>query len=164
METVSRPRQVTHIQAGEGPAWWVVGDTYTFKAVSEDTDGRFTFFEASVPPQAGPPPHIHESEDEAFYLLEGELEFLDGDRWINAQAGDFVHIPPGRLHCFKNPGSTTSRVLVLFSPAGFEKFFFEIGQPARVGEQAPPPSPDEVERSMAAAPKYGLDLLLPETA
>src|SRR4051812_15741685 len=99
MTTNDSNRRVTHIRAGAGTSWWVVGDTYTFKAVSEDTNGRFTLFEASIPPQAGPPPHVHKVEDEAFYILEGELEILNHDRWIRVQAGDFVHIPPGTRHC-----------------------------------------------------------------
>jgi mannose-6-phosphate isomerase-like protein (cupin superfamily) len=154
-------QRVTHIRAGAGTSWWVVGDTYTFKVVSEDTNGRFTLFEASVPPQSGPPPHVHQTEDEAYYILEGELEVLDHDRLITVRPGDFVHIPPGTRHCFKNPGTTLSRMLGFFSPAGFENFLFEVGQPPRPGEQAPPLEPEELERSIAAAPKYGMELHLP---
>lgn len=58
METTDR-RGVKHVPLGEGESVWVVGDTYTFKAVSEDTGGTYMLFEASIPPQSGPPPHIH---------------------------------------------------------------------------------------------------------
>jgi mannose-6-phosphate isomerase-like protein (cupin superfamily) len=164
MTTTDRARGVQLVRAGAGTSWWVVGDTYTFKATSEDTNRRFTLFEASIPPQAGPPPHVHQVEDEAYYLLEGELEVLDHDRWLTVRGGDFVHIPPGTRHAFRNPGIVPSRMLVFLSPAGFENFFFEVGQPARPGEQAPPLGPEELERTVAAAPSYGMELHLPDGA
>ena len=151
---------VTHVSPGEGRAIWCVGDTYTFKAVSEDTSGAYTLFEASIPPQSGPPPHIHHWEDEAYYILEGELEVLDNDRTMTVSAGSFVHIPKGTLHCFKNVGETLARMLLFFTPAGFEKFFFEVGQPAEKGEKAPPLGPEEIERTLVAAPKHGLEVRL----
>ena len=147
-----------HVPPGEGPSIWIVGDTYTFKAVSQDTNGAYMFFEASVPPHSGPPPHIHHREDEALYVLEGELEVLDKDRSIRVKAGSFIHIPKGTLHCFKNVGATTARMLALFTPAGFEGFFFDAGQPAIEGEAAPPPGPEEIEKTIAVAPEYGMEV------
>lgn len=156
------PTRVMHVPPGEGRSVWVVGDTYTFKATGAETDGRLTFWEATVPPQSGPPPHIHHGEDEAYYVLEGELEVLDGDRTFTARAGSFVYIPRGALHRFQNIGSTPARMLILFTPAGFEGFIFEVGQPARPGEDAPPLGPEEMERTVRAAPQYGIELRLPE--
>lgn len=153
--------RVTHVPPGEGAAWWVVGDTYTLKATEQDTNGRFTCFEASVPPQAGPPPHLHQGEDEAYYVLEGELEVLDRDRTFTARTGSFVYIPRGSLHAFRNVSSTPSRMLIFVTPGGFENFFREVGQPARPGENAPPLGPAEMERTVATAPKYGMELRLP---
>ncbi len=160
METTDR-RGVTHVPSGEGRAVWVAGDTYTFKAVSEDTGGAYMLFEASIPPQAGPPPHIHHWEDEAYYVLDGKLEVLDNDRTITVSAGSFVHIPKGTLHCFKNTGEMPTRMLIFFTPPGFEKFLFEVGQPVKEGETAPPLGPEEIERMLAAAPKHGCEVRLP---
>ena len=157
-------QRVTHIRAGAGASWWVAGDTYTFKVTGDDTDGRFTVLEASVPPQAGPPPHVHQIEDEAYYMLEGELEMLDHDRVITLRAGEFVYIPHGTRHAFKNTGTTSSRMLVFITPAGFENFLFEVGQPAKPGEMAPPLEPAEMERTAALAPRYGLELHVPAEA
>ncbi len=151
-------RRVTHLPPGEGPAVWATGDTYTFKALSEDTDGTFALCEGSIPPQSGPPPHIHLREEEAYYVLEGELEVLDGDRTFTASAGSFIHIPKGALHRFKNVGEKTARMLIIFAPGGFDGFFFEVGQPARKGEPAPPFGEEELERALRAAPKYGLEV------
>lgn len=153
--------QLTHVLPGEGAAWWVVGDTYTVKATARDTNGQFALIEASIPPQAGPPPHLHRNEDEAYYVLEGELEVFDGERSFTARAGSFVYIPRGAVHAFRNPGSEPVRMLALITPGGFENFFFEVGQPARAGEAAPPLGAEEMERTLVAAPKYGMDLRLP---
>src|ERR1041385_7504877 len=59
--------------AGSGPATWVVGDLYTVKASGRETGGAFCLIEVMVPPQSGPPPHIHQREDEAFYIIEGQF-------------------------------------------------------------------------------------------
>lgn len=152
---------VRHLPTGAGPSVWVVGDTYTFKARSEDTDGAFTLFEASVPPGGGPPPHIHLREDEAYYVLEGELEVLDSDRPFVATAGSYVYIPRGVLHRFKNVGETVARMLIFFTPAGFDEFFFEVGQPAVVEGTAPELGSEEIERILELAPKYGMEVRFP---
>jgi quercetin dioxygenase-like cupin family protein len=156
-------KTVRHVPAGLGPSIWVVGDTYTFKSTGKETDGTLTVMEASVPPGAGPPPHIHHDADEAYYVLEGELEVLAGEHTFTARAGSYVYIPQGTLHRFQNVGTRASRMLVLLTPAGFENFLFEVGQPARPGESAPPFGPEELERTIAAAPKHHLELRLPGT-
>lgn len=154
-------RRGVHVRAGEGRSLWVVGDTYTFKGTTENTGGALLLFEASVPPRSGPPPHIHHREDEAFYVLEGEVEVREGDRTFVAGGGSFVFIPRGVVHGFKNVGAEPARMLIMATPAGLEQFFEEVGQPARAGETAPPPGPEEIERSLAAAPKYGQEVLPP---
>jgi quercetin dioxygenase-like cupin family protein len=58
--------------AGEGRSIWVVGDRYTIKCSGKDTSGAYALLEAVIPPGAGPPPHIHSREDEAFYVLDGD--------------------------------------------------------------------------------------------
>src|SRR5918998_6729911 len=129
---------VSHVPAGEGQSIWIVGDTHTLKAVGEDTNEAYMLLEVSVSPQAGPPPHIHHREDEFYYVLEGELEILNGDRTFMASAGAFVNIPGGNLHRFKNVGAAPARMLVFFTPAGMANFFFEAGPPAQEGGSAPP--------------------------
>ena len=152
---------VRHIPAGEGQSIWIVGDTHTLKAVGEDTKGAYMLFEASVSPQLGAPPHIHHREDEFYYVLEGELEVLDGERTFIASAGSYVYIPRGTLHRFKNVGEVPAKMLVFFTPAGMEGFFLEVGVPAQEGGTAPPFGPEEIERTLAAAPKYGMEFPLP---
>ncbi len=159
MET--RQAGVRHVPAGEGRSIWITGDTLTFKAVGEENGGGLMLLEGVIAPQQGPPPHIHHREDEFYYVLEGELEILDGDRTFIASAGSFVHIPRGTLHRFKNVGETPAKMLTFFTPAGMEDFFFEAGVPAQEGGTTPPLGPEEIERTLAAAPKYGMEFPLP---
>ena len=65
--------------------------------------------------------HVHHEEDDAFYILEGELTFFFGDREAAAPAGTFVLVPPGVEHGFRNEGSTPVRMLNVHAPAGFDR-------------------------------------------
>lgn len=156
--------RVRHVPAGEGEALWVVGDTYTFKATGAETGGRLFVWEAYVPPLAGPPPHVHTEQHEAYFLLDGELEVLDGETTIQARAGSFVYVPPGTVHAFRNSGNRPARMLVWMTPAGFEGFFREVGQSARAGARAPLLGPEELARTIEAAPRYGMELRIPDAA
>jgi uncharacterized cupin superfamily protein len=95
--------------------------------------------EEVTPPQAGPPLHIHEKEDEVFYILEGECELRCGDQTIRAPKGALAVVPHGMAHTFKNIGSSPSKVPVTILPGGFEKFFHAVDAageitPAQVAE------------------------------
>lgn len=153
---------VVHVPAGDGEKVWVVGDTYTLKARAGMTGGVVALVEASIPAGSGPPPHVHQNEDEAYYVLEGELEVLDGEETFVARPGSFVFVPRGTVHRFRNVGFGHAHMLVLITPAGFEEFFRAVGEPARAGEQAPPLGPEELARTMELAPRFGLDLRLPD--
>ncbi len=89
-----------------GDSVWLVGDRITVKLTSEDTGGAYSVAEEVSPPQGGPPPHIHSQEDETFYVLEGEVEFLLGEDTIVASAGSCAYAPRGTLHTFKNVGTS----------------------------------------------------------
>jgi quercetin dioxygenase-like cupin family protein len=103
----------------EGP----VGGPLTFKVCGEQTDGVLTAFENVIPPGQGPPLHSHDSDDEFWYVLAGELDFMLGEEIRRAPAGSFVFVPHGTPHCFANVGQEPARVLVLFTPSGMERFF-----------------------------------------
>lgn len=82
-----------------------------------------TSFTDSVPPGGGPPLHFHVDEDEWWYVLEGELEYFDGQTWTRVAPGGVVFSPKNSDHCFRNPGRTPARHLTFTMPGGFEKFF-----------------------------------------
>lgn len=99
------------------------------------TGGHYSLLEELCPRGSGPPPHTH-TQDEAFYLLEGEITFRAGEVTIQATTGDFVSIPRGTVHSFR-VDSETARVLNFYAPAGFEQSVVELGVPAK--ERTLPP-------------------------
>lgn len=103
----------------EGPA----GGPLTFKLRGDQTRGALTAFENVIAPGDGPPLHVHANEDEAWYVLDGELRFRLGEEIAAAPSGSFVFVPRGTPHCFQNTGATPARILVLFTPSGMERFF-----------------------------------------
>jgi len=144
----------------DGPAWSAVGDVYTILVGGEDTGGAYCMLEATVPPGSGPPLHLHEREDESFYLLEGEMTFSVGDRTVTAKPGAFVHLPKNTPHCFKNNSTAPVRVLIHCAPAGFDQFMREFAHPLPSRHAAPvPPTAADIEKLLALAPKYGLKIL-----
>ena len=158
--------QMTHPpvlrQPTEGQCVAVVGDVYRIMATGDDTDGKYAMFEAVVRPGGGPPPHIHSREEESFYVLEGEITFQVGDERIVAKAGTFANMPVGSLHSFTNATDKLARMIVSVAPAGLEKMFLEVGQPVAFGGQAPPASKDEIDKLLAVAPSYGIEIRLPQ--
>lgn len=145
----------------EGRTIAVVGDVYRFLATGEDTNGKYAQWEAIVPPGGGPPPHVHSREEEGFYILEGEITFRIGDETKVATAGMFANMPVGTPHSFKNETGKPAKMLISVAPAGLEQMFFEVGKPVALGEQAPPPSKTEIEKLLAVAPKYGVEIRVP---
>ncbi len=147
---------------GAGRTIGVVGDLYRFLATGAETAGRYAFFEAVVLPGGGPPPHIHSREEEGFLVVEGEVVFYLVNERIVAGPGTYLNMPIGSQHHFKNESNQPVRMLILVAPAGLEEFFFEVGQAVPEGAaMPPPPGPAEIEKLLATAPKYGLEILLP---
>jgi mannose-6-phosphate isomerase-like protein (cupin superfamily) len=140
----------------------IVGDVYRFLATGEDTNGKYALWEAIVTPGGGPPPHVHSREEEGFYVLEGEITLVVGDKRFVAGPGMFANMPVGTLHAFKNETARPARMLISVAPAGLEKMFFEVGQPVPAGATtAPPPAKEEIEKLLAVAPRYGIEIKLP---
>jgi mannose-6-phosphate isomerase-like protein (cupin superfamily) len=102
----------------------VAGDRVAILLDGAATRQKYTVMEATLPPNAGPPPHLHHKEDETFFVLSGEITFVLGDTIRLLKAGDFIFAPKGTPHHFKNTGTDDAILLETASPAGIE-FFFE---------------------------------------
>jgi quercetin dioxygenase-like cupin family protein len=159
--TLAQRNQVKHVPAGAGAAYWGPGDLMTFLITGEETGGAFFMAEIRVAPGGGTPPHIHHRDDESFHLLEGTLTIQVGGNTITASAGDFVFLPREIAHSFKNTSDGYAKALVLTTPAGLEGFFSEVFEPAADRSLAPPASKELIGRALAAASRYGLELLPP---
>lgn len=134
-------------------SYWVLGDRVTFVATGEETNAQYSLFDEYVPTRAGTIPHIHIQEQEAFYILEGEVRFQRGDETLNANAGDLIIVPPGTTHAYQNQGTESARMLVLINPSEFgwfENLVRETGQPG-TDPSAPPPLDEETRERILNA-------------
>ncbi|TSJ34883.1 cupin domain-containing protein [Mucilaginibacter corticis] len=102
----------------------------TFLIPKSATGGKYAIWEETVPPLAGPPPHIHPDE-EVFYVLEGEFEFMLNSALIPAKAGSVVHIPSNELHNYKNIGDKAGKLLNIITPGQLADYFHAVGQPVK---------------------------------
>ena len=150
---------VDHLAAGDGEAFWFAGGRITHKATGADHGGRLMVAEVVAPRGTGSPLHVHEYEDESWYLLKGELMFWLGDRVLTATAGSFVTGRRGTPHRFRVE-SAEATFLDLMTPAGFESFVRSTGWPASADGPPPEGLPTreggEVDAAVRAA---GLTLL-----
>ena len=161
METATDYPQV--LAAGMGEAIWFLGTVVTIKTAGEETDEAYSIAEHLAPAGFSPPPHIHRNEDEAFYVLEGDVSFFSGDTTFRGGPGAYVRMPRGVPHTFRVEGDAPARLLIMTAPAGFERFVRDSGIPAEDRTApAPPPTPADIERMLATAPRYGLEFLVPE--
>ena len=124
-----------------------------FKVISKDTNGAYSLLENMRDPGGGVEPHTHGIEDESFYVIEGQFTFQIGERRIDAPAGTFVFGPKGMRHSYRNEGTTRGRLLVISSPAGFEKF---LAERAELEKQLSRNDPAFAERWKALQQKYGM--------
>ena len=161
---MAAPHQPTVRKPAQGRTVAVVGDVYRFLATGEDTNGKYALFEALVSPGGGPPPHVHSREEEGFYVLEGEITFTVNGERVVATAGMFANMPVGTPHSFKNESSKPARMLISVAPAGLEQMFFEFGVPLPEGSTtALLPKKEKIEKLLAVAPKYGIEIELPQS-
>lgn len=107
---------------GEGRVYHCGSMTAIFKADENETNEKYSISEWWLESNSdGPGPHLHEENDEVFYVLEGTISILVGDKWIDAEKGTFLRIPPNTLHDFKNQTNQKTGVLNFFIPGGFER-------------------------------------------
>ena len=109
------PRAIV-VPPGEGTRYGNV----EFLARTADTP-RFTFGIIEIAPGRVLEEHVHGEEDDAFYIIEGEMTFVFGDREVSAPPGTFVLVPPGVEHAFRNDGAQPVRMLNIHAPAGFDR-------------------------------------------
>ncbi len=150
------------LSADGGDALWFLDTRMTVKAGAAQTGGAFTVLEWAAPTGFGPPQHVHHVEDEAFYLLQGEMAVTCGDRSWTTGPGSFVFLPHGIAHAFI-VSDGPARGLQITSPAGFEQFIAHVGRPAE-DAGLPTPSVPDVPLLVEAGQRYGHDIVGPPLA
>lgn len=110
----------------EGEVVTALGSRYRFKVLGDATDGSYSLVEETLLDPEGPPMHVHDREEEAFYVLHGRGLFVVDDERRELKAGDFVLVPRGIPHALARVGEEELRMLVITSPAGLEQFFADV--------------------------------------
>jgi mannose-6-phosphate isomerase-like protein (cupin superfamily) len=113
------------------------GTVARFVAPGSVTAGQFGLFEWTMLPRSGGPgAHFHKTFSESFYIMSGTVRLYDGAAWADASKGDFLYVPAGGVHAFRNDGAEPASMLILFAPgAPREAYFRELADIAAAGRQ-----------------------------
>jgi quercetin dioxygenase-like cupin family protein len=152
---VTERRVTAHLgRAGLSNSGWYLNQLITFLATGQDTGEQFALLRVHAGPGAAEPAHVHAHEDEAIYLLVGELTIALGGEELSARPGDLITIPRGVEHALRHDSAEVT-YLLHYSPAGFERYFHEMSEPAEyLGLSASQALPDG-PRMVATAARYG---------
>jgi mannose-6-phosphate isomerase-like protein (cupin superfamily) len=110
-----------------------------YLATTVSTDGEFGLYRyVMTGPPTGPSPHFHRAISESFYVLSGTVRLYDGRDWIDAVAGDFLYVPVGGIHAFRNESGERAEMLLLFAPGAPREAYFEaLAERAATGRRLP---------------------------
>jgi mannose-6-phosphate isomerase-like protein (cupin superfamily) len=124
-----------------------------FVATGSVTNGQFGLFQYSMGPRAGgPEAHFHKTFSESFYIVEGTVRLFNGEKWVDARAGDFLYVAEGGIHAFRNESDERAQMLILFAPAPpRENYFRELAELLDSGRQL---SPEEYTEFLARHDPY----------
>jgi len=149
--------KATHIvNKGNYGIFDVLGPTVEFLTSPEESDAVYCVMIGTIPPRVSVPLHSH-SDIESFYVLSGSVQALsqrgDALEWLDVKPGDFVQVPSGAKHAFRNKAAEPVVELITTTPK-LGRFFQEIGRPVAPGLPPPPPTADDIERFLRVAAKY----------
>ena len=98
----------------------------SYLSTGASTHGLFGLYRWDMDgPPTGPDPHFHRSISESFFILTGTVRLYDGQRWIDATPGDFLYVPQGGVHAFRNESGEPASMLILFAPGAPREGYFE---------------------------------------
>ena len=97
-----------------------------YLATGEQTGGKFGLYRWNMGAEpSGPAPHFHRTITEPFFVLDGTVRVYDGKAWTDAGPGDFLHVPEGGIHAFRNESGVPASMLILFTPGAPREDYFE---------------------------------------
>jgi len=120
------------------PAFSLGDEIFSFLATGNDVNGQFSLFDVLVPPQVGAEPLIYGQENEAYYILNGNVSFQLEDQVFTATPETFVYLPKGNRYALTNLETTPASALLISAPSGLENFFTQMGLP--IGDNSNPPT------------------------
>ena len=139
------------VKAGEGNTLNVLGMPLRFLCDAEDTDGAWSLMEQEIPVGHGPPPHRH-NWDEAYYVIEGALDFEIDGKQVRIERGDFTYLPRKTVHAFKGASSSPARVLIFAAPAHSSAFFEDVNREVRT-------VPDDLAKVPSIGQRHGIEFI-----
>ena len=112
--------------AADTPTLLVGTTTARLVATGAATDGHYGLFRWDMTgASGGATPHYHRTFSEAFYVVEGRISLYDGTDWREGRSGDFLYVPPGRVHAFRNESGEPVSMLILFAPGPPREAYFQ---------------------------------------
>lgn len=139
------------VKAGERAPLNVLGMPLRFLCDARETGGAWSLFEEEVPLGMGPPPHRHDW-DEAYYVLEGEVDFEIDGRTVKSTIGDFNYLQRNTIHAFRGASSKPARVLIFAAPAHASEFFEEVNSEVRS-------LPDDLRKIPEIGSRHGIEFV-----
>jgi len=131
-----RPTDASH-DVGSSPS---TGD---YLATGASTNGDYGLYRWNMGPEpSGPATHFHKALSESFFVLSGTIRLYDGATWRDGRPGDFLYVPEGGLHGFRNESGEPASMLILFAPGAPREAYFE--GLAEIGRTGVRPSPEEM--------------------
>ena len=141
------------LKAGEGTVLNVLGMPLWFLCDAEDTEGAWSLMEEKIALGLGPAPHRHDW-DEAYYVIEGALDFEIGGQPVRVEAGGFTYLPRNTVHAFRGASPSPARVLIFAVPAHSSAFFKDVHREVRT-------VPDDLAKVPAIGLRHGIEFLPP---
>jgi quercetin dioxygenase-like cupin family protein len=139
------------VKAGEGNTLNVLGMPLRFLCDAQDTAGAWSLMEEEIPLGHGPPPHRHDW-DEAYYVIEGALDFEIDGKSVRVGVGEFAYLPRNTVHGFKGASPSRARVLIFAVPAHSSAFFYDVNREVRV-------LPDDLAKVAAIGQRHGIEFM-----
>jgi mannose-6-phosphate isomerase-like protein (cupin superfamily) len=113
-------------RADQPPELPMAASAASYLATGATTNGQFGLYRWDFTgPPSGPDPHFHRSISESFFILSGTVRLYDGNRWVDTSAGDFLFVPEGGIHAFRNESGEPASMLILFAPGAPREAYFE---------------------------------------
>jgi quercetin dioxygenase-like cupin family protein len=142
---------VITMKAGEGDTLNVLGMPLRFLCDAKDTNGAWSLMEEEIPADHGPPSHRHDW-DEAYYVIDGALDFEIDGKLVRLEAGDFAYLPRNTVHAFKGGSAAPAHVLIFSAPAHSSEFFEDINREVRT-------IPDDLAKVPEIAHRHGIEVM-----
>jgi quercetin dioxygenase-like cupin family protein len=164
MTAAHQQEQVVLREPGTGRGTWAMGSLFEHLLESPAGTDRLGVALVTQPPGVATPLHRHTLEAEAFYLLDGRMDYRAGDDDYELYAGCFMYLPAGLPHAFRIRGDRPARFLAMVEPGGLLHLYDEVGIPAtdlRLPGDDGLATEVEIPRWMEVAPRYGLEVVGP---